>query len=476
MGIKSRRAVALVTVLFLLVAGGVLALYLTSTSRREVTTSSSAAYDAYRSGVDNLRRFYTKEARVDFARALSLDPNFAMAMLRLAGLSNQDQYKSLVERASKLRGRLNERERLWVDLYMTGEKGSREERLKIAKELHEKYPDDIDAAHWLAGDEMAQGRTDEAIRIMMGLLAQDPNIADVYNQCGYYYAFRGEYEKAVENVKKYQFMAPDQANPWDSLGEIQAYMGHYDEAIANLNKALSLKPDFFESHYHLGVAYEGKGLPDKAIEQYLAAAQEALTDGKRMDLYASVMRTGIVSENAAAVRDAARRVAQLPKNKDSEVWNAFTESALDLAEGRPAGAEKRLAELRPRLLEQFTKDNRDPERKPFFPVWNGLMALAKARQGKIDEAIALYEQNVNPPNRADAFEGRRSIFEARARLAALLAKKGDLDRAEKLLAENKAWNPSWAPTRPAELVVEQARRDKVLAAAAADNGDRKGAR
>ncbi len=89
MSVKSRRAIALIAVVFLLVAGGLAALYLSN--RREVTTSSAAAYEAYREGIENIQRFYRKEAQVAFARALALDPNFAMAMLRLAGLSNSDQ-------------------------------------------------------------------------------------------------------------------------------------------------------------------------------------------------------------------------------------------------------------------------------------------------------------------------------------------------------------------------------------------------
>jgi tetratricopeptide (TPR) repeat protein len=425
--------------------------------------------------VENFRRFYRKEARADFGRALSLDPNFAMAMLRLANISGMDQSKSLVERAARLRGRLNEREQLWVDFYSLGEKGTHEDRLKLARTIHEKYPDDVDAAQLLAGDEMIRGNAEEAIRIMMDLLGKDPNNADVYNQCGYYYALRGEYEKGIENIKKYQFMAPDQANPYDSLGEIQAYTGHYDESIANLTKALSLKPDFYESHYHLGVAYEGKGEFGKAIEQYLLAANDALTDGKRIDLYASVIRVGIFSDDKAAVRDAGHRIAQLPTGKGSEHWMAFAETAVDVVEGRLTAAEKRLEEMRPALIAQFQKENRDPKRKPYFGAWNTLMSLVKGRLGKTDEAIALLEESVDPPNPGDpAFESRRDIYEAKARLAALLAKKGDVDRAEKLLAENRAWNASWAPTRPAELAVAQARRDRVLSAAG-DTGDRKSA-
>ena len=109
----SRRGVAVSAVVFLLVAGALAALYLRR--NREVTTSSEAAYEAYRQGIQNDRRFYRKEAQADYARALSLDPNFAMAMLRLARISNHDQAKSLIERARRLRGRLTERERLWVD-------------------------------------------------------------------------------------------------------------------------------------------------------------------------------------------------------------------------------------------------------------------------------------------------------------------------------------------------------------------------
>ncbi len=462
----SRRAVSLVAVVFLLVAGGLAALYLTS-SHREVTTSSAAAYEAYREGVENDRRFYKKEAQVAFARALSLDPNFAMAMLRLAGLSNHDQAHALIERARRLRGRLTERERLLVDLATAAEKGSLEERLRIARLIHQKWPYDIDAAMFLCGNEMAQGHAEKALQIYSELLAQDPNNAAVYNQLGYYYAWRGDYDKAIENLKKYQFMAPDQANPYDSLGEVQAYSGRYEEAIANLNRALALKPDFFESTFHLGVVYEGQGNYAKAIDSYEQASREALTDGRRMELLGAALRAAIVAHDRAGARDAASRVADLPKGKNTEVWRTYADVAVDLVEDRTGDAERRLTELKPKLVAMYERESKEGQRRSHFPAWNALMALVKTRQGKTEEAIALYELNANPPNPWDNFEGRRWVYEGRARLAELLARKGDLDRAEKLLAENQKWNPSWAPTRSAELAVAQLRRERVLSASGA---------
>ena len=245
MSSKSRRAVALVTVAFLLVAGGLAALLMTN--RRECTTSSAAAYEAYQEGVANDRRYYFKDAQVAYAKALALDPNFAMAMLRLAKASNKDQQVSLIDRANRLRGRLNSRERLYLDLANADVAGNFEGIIKAAQAIRDRYPEDIDAAMILAANEMVKGNTDQALRIFSDLIAIDPNNAGVYNQIGYYYARLGDYDKAMENLRKYQFMAPDQANPYDSLGEVQAFSGHYPEAIANLNHALALKPDFYES-------------------------------------------------------------------------------------------------------------------------------------------------------------------------------------------------------------------------------------
>ena len=77
----------------LLLGAGVSAAFFMS-HRRDVTTTSEAAYQAYREGVANETRFYFKEARLAYAKALELDPSFAMAMLGLARQSKDDDQRA----------------------------------------------------------------------------------------------------------------------------------------------------------------------------------------------------------------------------------------------------------------------------------------------------------------------------------------------------------------------------------------------
>jgi tetratricopeptide (TPR) repeat protein len=386
-------------------------------------------------------------------------------MLGLARMSQREQGLSLVKRAERLKSHLTDRERRHVDLHLaTYEKGP-EERQKIAHEILERYPDDFRATTMVANYEASKGRNEEAVKVFTKLLEADPNSAEAYNMIGYHYGYRGDYEKAIENLKKYQFMAPDQANPHDSLGEIQAYSGHYDEAISNLNHALQIKPDFAPAYDHLGVAYEGKGDWKKAFEMYVRGSEVVPIDKERAGYLYHALRVALLSNDLTAGRSLLPKFEKVPKDENIEIGRPLVLAAYDLLEGRPAEAEKRLVEVKPRVDEHLRKMAKRLDYKPYSSGWNWIMVRAKLALGEEQEAIPLLQEMINPPNGWQRFEERLMVYEARAQLAAILAKQGELDRAEKLLEENHKWNPTWAPTRPAEQMVAQLRREKVLASA-----------
>jgi tetratricopeptide (TPR) repeat protein len=461
---KARSIVIGVGAVVLLAAGGAGAL-LYAGGRRDVTTSSREAARHYREALENERGYYFKEARLGYARALELDPEFAEAMLGLARQSTDpEQAAALVQKAARQTDRLTERERLHVAMELARVERRRDDVIRIAGEIHAKHPDDVRAAMMLASRELLLGKPDGAIRIYEDVLAVDPNNAEAYNQIGYLYAWRGEMDKAIANLKKYQFMRPGAANPYDSLGEVQAYAGRYDEAIANLNEAIKIKADFHESWGHMGVAYEGKGEPARAIACYEKAADLADNDAKRGDYLGMAARVAFWTKDRAKLEELAARMGKLPKTPYTEMDKDLVTAAVALVSGRPAEALGPLSEARSKWELAVAKERPPANWVPDWPDWNLVSALAYVALHKDSEAMPFLERLATPPNPYRNLPEERCAFEGRALLAAALARKGDLDRAEKLLDQNRKQNPSWAPTKELELSVAQARREKVLAA------------
>ena len=152
-------------------------------------------------------------------------------------------------------------------------------------------------------------------------------------------------------------------------------------------------------------------------------------------------------------------------SKYAELDAAYIDAVEMLVQGRPAEALKMVEALAPRREALLAKESLPAGYKPHFPGTNMLTALALEAQGKNAEALEYWKKNANPPSPFENFEQRRAIYEARAHVALALARQGQLDEAEKLIAENRKWNANWAPTRQAETAVAELRREKVLAAA-----------
>lgn len=146
----------------------------------QVTTNSLEALQFYSQALDLMARGNYKQASGLLQDALSRDPNFAMAHLRLGECYSSvigKNERAVVEmgRAYDLRQSVNERERLWIE----GEYHNIQESYELAAQsfssLVELYPDDAGAHEQLAQANENLGRLDVAITEQRRALELNPN-------------------------------------------------------------------------------------------------------------------------------------------------------------------------------------------------------------------------------------------------------------------------------------------------------------
>ena len=122
--------------------------------------------------------------------------------------------------------------------------------------------------HQMAGD------LEAAIRLYKESITLHPT-ADAYTYLGWTYSFQGRIEEAIAQCEIAIEIDPDFGNPYNDIGVYLMQQQKLDEAIPWLEKAKAAKryePRHFP-HLNLGRIYAGKGMINKALEEFRAALQ-----------------------------------------------------------------------------------------------------------------------------------------------------------------------------------------------------------
>jgi len=101
---------------------------------------------------------------------------------------------------------------------------------------------------------------------------------NIYRNLGLCYIGKGDYEKAKEELKYAIYIDPNFTKAYLDLAYLYADIKDYNNAIAQWNELLEINPDFSEKYnvlYFIGLAYQKKQMPDKALEYFLQALQLA---------------------------------------------------------------------------------------------------------------------------------------------------------------------------------------------------------
>jgi tetratricopeptide (TPR) repeat protein len=93
---------------------------------------------------------------------------------------------------------------------------------------------------------------------------------------GLSYSKLNMYKKEEEEFKQAIYLNPKFTKAYVDLAYLYAKQEEYDKAIVEWNKLLEINPDFPEKYnvlYFMGMAYQKKQMPDKALEYFLQAIQ-----------------------------------------------------------------------------------------------------------------------------------------------------------------------------------------------------------
>ncbi|HEV2382989.1 MAG TPA: tetratricopeptide repeat protein, partial [Terriglobia bacterium] len=244
----------------------------------QASTSNVEAYRHYQLGLDYGRRFLTSDAIRELEEAVHLDPQFALAYLRLS-----DQYflggdlrrgREVAAKVEQLQSHLPRYEQLSLQAVKASWSQDMEAEAAARQAVIAEFPHSTMDRGILSGILFRLGKGQEALEVLKQGLTLDPKSEDLLNFQAYGLTRAGDLAGGLAADDAYIAVRPGDPNPFDSRGDILFMAGHDDEAVAAYRKVLELKPDFSEygEYLKLAIVYTDQKKTDMAnaaFQQYV---------------------------------------------------------------------------------------------------------------------------------------------------------------------------------------------------------------
>ncbi|CAN5722819.1 hypothetical protein BH18ACI4_BH18ACI4_28670 [soil metagenome] len=245
------------------------------------TTASEEARKQFFRGRDLAERLLIQDSIQHFDKAISLDPNFALAHLNRANVSpTAKEFFDHLKRAVSLADKASEGERLLILGTEAGANGNAAKQKETLEKLVAIYPNDERARFTLGGYYFGQQEFDSAILQYRKATELAPKYSPAYNILGYALRQKENYAEAEQSFKKYIELIPNDPNPYDSLAELFLKMGKFDDAITQYRKALAIDPNFINSHLGIGAGLMYQGKTQEAAAEFQKITSKARSDGE----------------------------------------------------------------------------------------------------------------------------------------------------------------------------------------------------
>jgi tetratricopeptide (TPR) repeat protein len=284
-----------------------------------VTTSSDEARKEYLAGRDLSEKLRITDSIAHYDKAISLDPNFALAELNRAQVSpSAKEFFEHLKKAVALSDKASDGERMLIQAAEAGANGDPTKQKEILDKLVAAYPNDERAHFNLGGYYFGQQDFAQAITHYKKATELAPDYSTAFNILGYAYRQNEAYSDAENAFKKYIELIPNDPNPYDSYAELLLKMGRFDEAITQYNKALAIEPNFINSHFGIAAALTYKGNSSEALAELQKMTQKARNDGERRTaLFGQTVVALDSGKFDQALAEAAKQYAIAEKNNDA---------------------------------------------------------------------------------------------------------------------------------------------------------------
>ena len=247
-----------------------------------ITTASDDARKEFLQGRDLNEKLLIQDSIAHYDKAISLDPNFAMAELNRSAVSpTGKEFFDHLQKAVSLSDKASNGEKLLILGTEAGVNGNPAKQKEYLDQLIAAYPNDERANFALAAYYFGQQDFPNAIRYYKKATEIEPKFSSAFNLLGYAYRQNNDYGNSEAAFKKYIELIPNDPNPYDSLAELYLKMGRFDDSITQYRKALSIDSNFINAHQGIGMdlLYEGKA--DEAAAEIQKINEKARSDAER---------------------------------------------------------------------------------------------------------------------------------------------------------------------------------------------------
>ncbi len=291
---------------------------------KDITTPSLQAYDYFLKGKAAYNLVNWGEAKQNLAKALEIDPDFAMAYFYLAyanfNTGDIRAQNELIEKAMALSSKSSQKDRLYIEAsYALSIQQDLDKHGALLKELVQQYPDEKWAFH-LLGDYLMMYREDYAGAVSQYekwhlLDPQDPNAMNHVISVSY---LMGDFQKAANYVKRHDAVAPPDPYNLGLQGMMYALMGQFDRSLAKFKEALGIEPDFNYTYLWLAMTFAAREELEESLKWANEYVSRASSTGMKSEAYC---RRGCLQSWLGRFREALADFDQADKlAEEAENW------------------------------------------------------------------------------------------------------------------------------------------------------------